>query len=447
MIGAGVFIVPAGMMRTVQSPGLFLLAWVLGGFVTLAGALTFAELAGMFPRAGGLYIYLKEGISAPFGFLYGWTLFTVIWSGGIAAASVGFASYAGILIPQITPDVFFGTTVHFAGAPITIGLSWQRLLAVIAILFLTWINVLGVARASRIQTVLTAVKVLALVGIIILGLTIRRDSAVVAANFGSTFWPASGLTGALVVALGISVVSPIFAMDGWYSACFAASDLKDAKRDLPFALGVGVGLTAVLFLLTNLAYLTVLPAPGIANASQDRVASAALEAMFGPPGLFIMALIVTVSVFGLNNGIILGGGRLYYAMARDGLFFSRAGELHPRYKTPAFALLVQAVWISVLCLSGTYNQLVDYVTFATVVFWALTAIGVFVLRKRRPDAERPVRAWGYPWLPGIFVVVTLGIAVNLVIQRPQNTLPGLIIVLLGVPIYYWQRHSTKGVRS
>jgi APA family basic amino acid/polyamine antiporter len=441
MIGAGIFIVPADMMRTVQSPGLFLLGWVLGGVITLAGALTFSELAGMFPRAGGLYVYLREGISAPFGFLYGWTLFTVIWSGGIAAASVGFARFAAVLAPGITPDVFLGQTVHFAGGPITIGLSPQRILAVAAIVFLTWINIRGVARAARIQTAFTGVKVLAIAAIVFFGLTIRRDPAAVSMNFGAGFWPADGLTTARLLALAASLVAPIFAMDGWYSAAFAAGEFKDPRRDLPFALTAGVSLVALLFLLTNLAYLSVLPAEAIANAPQDRVGTAALEAMFGDAGLYVMASIVTVSVFGLNNGLLLGGARIYYAMARDGLFFRTAGELHSRYRTPAFALVLQAVWISVLCLSGTYSQLVDYVTFASVLFWALTGIGLFVLRVRRPDAERPVRAWGYPWLPGLFVVASLAIAANLLIQRPQNTVPGLIIVALGIPVYFWQRRG------
>jgi basic amino acid/polyamine antiporter, APA family len=442
MIGAGIFIVPAEMMRTVASPGVFLLAWIVGGIVTIAGAITFSELAGLFPRAGGLYVYLREGISAPFGFLYGWTLFTVIWSGGIAAASVGFARYAGVLLPAISPDVFWGFTIHPAGGPITIGLSPQRILAVAAIALLTWINVMGVARAARIQTALTALKVLAIAGIVLLGLTFWRSPVAVAANFGHSFWPAGGLTPAMLTALGVAIVAPIFTFDGWYSACFAAGELKDPRRDLPFALVAGVGFVVVLFFLTNVAYLSVLPAGAIEHASEDRVASAALEAMFGPTGRYVMAFIVTVSVFGLNNGLLLGGARIYYAMARDRLFFARAGELHPRYRTPAFALVLQAAWISILCLSGTYNQLVEYVTFASVLFWGLTGIGLFVLRIRRPEAERPVRAWGYPWLPALFVVASLGIAINLLVQRPQNTLPGLIIVALGIPVYYWQRRRS-----
>jgi APA family basic amino acid/polyamine antiporter len=429
------------MMRTVHAPGVFLLAWVLGAVVTLAGALTFAELAGMFPQAGGLYVYLREGISPLFGFFYGWTLFTVIWSGGIAAASVGFARYAAVLCPRLSPDVFLGGTVHFAGGPITIGLSAQRLLAIGAIVLLTWINILGVKGASLIQTVLTTAKVAAILAIALLGLTIGRNRSAIAVNFGSGFWPAAGFTLALLPALGASLASPIFAMDGWYSPAFAASELKDPRRDLPFAFATGVGLVAVIFILANLAYLSVLPGDAIANASQDRVGTVALEAMFGPIGLYLMALVVTISVFGLNNGLVLGGARIYYAMARDGLFLRSAAKLHPRYHTPALALVLQACWISVLCLSGTYSQLVDYVTFASVLFWALTGIGLFALRMRQPDAERPVRVWGYPWLPGLFIAVCLLIAGNLLWQRPQTTWPGLIIVLLGLPVYLWQRRT------
>ncbi len=441
MIGAGIFIVPADMVRTLNAPGLVLLAWVIGGAVTLAGALTFAELGAMFPRAGGLYVYLREGISPLFGFLYGWTLFTVIWSGGTAAASVGFSRYAGLLVPAFTPDVFLGGDVMFAGAPVTIGVSLQRLLAIGAVVLLTWINIRGVTAASVVQNVFTVAKCAAILAIAVLGLTIGRNAAAIAENFGTRFWPAGGLTLAMLPVLGAALASPIFALDGWYSAAFAAGEMKDPKRDLPFALTAGVLITATLFVLANLGYFSVLPADEIAHATQDRVASAAMQAMFGTPGLYAMAVIVTVSVFGLNNGLILSGGRIYYAMARDGVFLKAAGTLHPRYRTPVVALVLQACWISVLCLSGTYNQLVDYVTFASVLFWALTGIGLFSLRVRRPDAERPVRAWGYPWLPAVFVIASLAIAINLLVQRPQTALIGLAIVALGVPVYYWQRRT------
>ena len=381
MIGAGIFIVPADMMRQVHSPGIFLVGWVLGGLVTLAGGLAFSELAGMFPRAGGLYVYLREGISPLFGYLYGWTLFTVIWSGGIAAAAVGFARFAAVLLPQISPEVFVGATVNLPSGPISVGLSPQRLLAVLSIVGLTWVNLRGVKIATATQNALTAIKLAALLALIGLGLTIGRQAAAVAANFGVNFWPAGGLTLALLPALAASLAAPIFTMDGWYSAAFAAGELRDPRRDLPFALSVGVGIVALLFLLTNVAYLSVLPATAIAHAPQDLVGTAALEAMFGSAGLYLMAAAVMISVLGLNNGLLLGGARLYYAMARDGLFFKAAGTLDPRHRTPSVALVVQAVWISVLCLSGTYSQLVDYVTFASVLFWSLTGLGLFVTQK------------------------------------------------------------------
>lgn len=439
MIGAGIFIVPADMVRQVHAPGLFLLAWVLGGFVTLSGALTFGELAAMFPRAGGLYVYLREGISPLFGYLYGWTLFTVIWSGGIAAASVGFTRFASVLFPALSPEVSLGGTVHLPSGDIVVGLSPQRVLAVTSIVGLTAINIRGVKTAALLQTGFTAIKVCSLAALILLALTVGRNPAAVAANFGAGFWPAGGITLGVLAALATALVGPIFTMDGWYSAAFAASEFKDAKRDLPFALAVGVFAVAMAFVLTNLAYLFALPADEIANAPQDLVAAAALQAMMGDTGRLVIAVAVTISVLGLNNGLLLGGARIYYAMAQDGLFFKSIGTLHPRFKTPAVALTLQAAWISTLCLSGTYSQLLDYVTSMSVLFWGLTGIGLFVLRLRRPEAERPVKVWGYPWIPALFVITSLAIGINLLIQRPQYTIPGIVIVALGIPIYFLQR--------
>jgi basic amino acid/polyamine antiporter, APA family len=448
MIGSGIFIVSADILRQVQTPGLLLLVWGLSGVVTLLGALTYGELAAMFPKAGGNYVYLREGISPLFGYLYGWTLFVVIQTGTIAAVAVAFARFTSVLVPSLSPEVFLGTTIRFPDpiGPIAVGLSPQRIFAILSIVLLTWINVRGVRTAAFIQTSLTAIKTAALAGLIVLGITIGRNAEAIAANFGSGFWPADGLTLATFPVIGAAMVGSLFSMDAWNNVGFAAGELKQPERDLPFAMAVGVLTVTTLYVLANVAYLHVLPADAIAHAPQDRVGTAALQAMFGAPGLYIMAVAIMISTFGCNNGLILSGARVYYAMAVDNLFFKSAAVLHPQYKTPAVALVAQAVWTCVLCLSGTYGQLLNFVIFAAVAFYLVTAIGLFALRRKRPDIPRPVRAPGYPWLPAVYVVLTALIAVDLLVQDATRTYSflGLALVLLGVPVYYgWRQMATK----
>jgi basic amino acid/polyamine antiporter, APA family len=451
MIGSGIFIVSAQIIRDVHAPGLMLFVWALAGVVTLMGALTYGELGAMFPGAGGQYVYLRESISPLFGYLYGWTLFVVIQTGTIAAVAVAFAKFTAVLFPGLSPDVFLGGTISFPQpiGPITVGLSPQRLLAVASIVVLTWINVRGVRMAAVIQTSLTAIKTAALAGLVVLGLTIGRNPAAIAENFGTAFWPAGGLTAALLPVIGAAMVGSLFAMDAWNNVGFAGSELKDPKRDLPFAMGAGVLTVTVLYLLANIAYLSVLPGEAIASAPQDRVATAALKAILGDAGLYVMAGAIMISTFGCNNGLILSGARVYYAMARDNLFFTSAGRLHPEYKTPAVALVVQALWTSVLCLSGTYGQLLDFVIFAALVFYMLTAAGLFALRVKRPEAERPVRAPGYPWLPALYVLLTTLIAVAMLVEKTTYSGLGLLCVLVGVPVYFlWRAMAgvSPGVR-
>jgi APA family basic amino acid/polyamine antiporter len=445
MIGSGIFIVSAQILRDVHAPGLLLVAWALAGLVTLMGALTYGELAAMFPRAGGQYVYLREGISPLFGYLYGWTLFVVIQTGTIAAVAVAFARFTAVLVPGLSPDVFLGGTIAFPQpiGPITVGLSPQRLLAIASVLVLTWINVRGVRTAAFIQTALTTVKTVALGALILLGLTVGRHAAAIAANFGPQFWP-SAVTPALLPVLGAAMVGSLFSMDAWNNVGFAAGELKQPTRDLPFAMAAGVLTVTVLYLLANVAYLTVLPASAIASAPQDRVATAALQAILGGAGLYIMAVAIMISTFGCNNGLILSGARVYYAMSRDDLFFRSAGVLHPRYQTPTVALLVQAVWTSILCLSGTYSQLLEFVIFAALVFYLLTAVGLFVLRVRRPEAPRPVRVPGYPWLPGAYLALTGLIACALLVEKTSYSALGLGCVVLGVPVYFLWRAMTRG---
>src|SRR5690349_1638106 len=396
MIGSGIFIVSAEILREVHAPGLLLVVWAASGIVTLMGALTYGELAAMFPRAGGQYVYLREGVSPLFGYLYGWTLFAVIQTGTIAAVAVAFAKFTAIFWPGLSEDLWFGGTVNLLTGPIKIGLSPQRLLAIISVIALTWINIRGVRTGARIQTILTSVKALSLAALVVLGVFIGRNAVAIAANFGSHFWPAQGLTLALLPIIGSAMVGSLFSMDSWNNVGFAGSELKDPKRDLPLSMAFGTLTVTVLYLLANVAYLLTLPSDAIANAPQGRVGTAALQAMLGSPGLYLMAAAIMISTFGCNNGLILSGARVFYAMAKDKLFFARAGTLHPRYQTPTFALVLQAAWTSVLCLSGTYLDLITYVIAAQLLFYALTALGIFMLRRNRPDAERPVRAPGYP---------------------------------------------------
>jgi APA family basic amino acid/polyamine antiporter len=429
MIGSGIFIVSAEILREVHAPGLLLVVWAVSGAVTLMGALTYGELATMFPNAGGQYIYLREGISPLFGYLYGWTLFVVIQTGTIAAVAVAFARFTAVFWPGLSPDVFLGSTLHLPRplGDVTVGLSPQRLLAVASVALLTWINVRGVRTAAIIQTSLTAIKTGAL-----------------GANFGTNFWATGGVAVG-VAAVGAAMVGSLFSMDAWNNVGFAGSELKQPERDLPLAMAAGVLIVTVLYLLANLAYLNVLPAAAIATAPQDRVGTAALQAILGPPGLKLMAAAIMISTFGCNNGLILSGARVYYAMARDDLFFKSAGALHPRYKTPAVALVVQAVWTGLLCLSGTYSQLLNYVIFAALLFYGLTAVGLFVLRVKRPDLPRPVRAPGYPWLPALYLMATAAIAADLLTQDTTRTYSalGLGVVVLGVPVYFAWRALVK----
>jgi basic amino acid/polyamine antiporter, APA family len=440
MIGSGIFIVSADILRQTGTPGLLLLVWAVSGLVTLMGALTYGELAAMFPNAGGQYIYLRESISPLFGYLYGWTLFMVIQTGTIAAVAVAFARFTAVFLPTLTPEVFLGTTINLGSGPILVGLSPQRLFAIASVLLLTWINVRGVRTAALIQTSLTAIKTASLAILIVLGLTIGHNAAAAAANFGSGFWPAGGLTLAIFPVIGAAMVGSLFSMDAWNNVGFAGSELKDPRKDIPIAMAAGTLTVTVLYLLANVAYLNVLPADAIAHAPQDRVGTAALQAMFGEGGLYVMAAAIMISTFGCNNGLILSGARVYYAMARDNLFFKSSGTLHPRYQTPALALVAQAIWTCVLCLSGTYSELLNYVIFAALLFYMLTAVGLFLLRAKRPGAERPVRAVGYPWLPGLYVAATGLLCVNLLFQQTRYAGLGLIIVALGVPVYFlWRR--------
>ncbi|MFN8573890.1 MAG: amino acid permease [Gemmatimonadaceae bacterium] len=443
MIGSAIFIVPADILRQVGSPGLMLVVWAITAVVVVLGALTYGELSAMFPRTGGLYIYLREGLSPLLGFLYGWALFAVIQTGAIAAVGAAFSRFVAVLVPGLTPDVFLGVTVNLPSGPIEIGLSNQRLLAIASIVLLTWVNIRGVRTAALLQTVLTIIKTSSLALLILLGFTLGRQADAVAANFGAGLWPAGGFTLGMLPVLGAAMVGSIAAADLWYQIGFSAGEMKNPVRDIPQAMLFGTLIVAALYFFANVAYLNILPASQIANAAQDRVGTAALQAVFGPVGLYIMAAAIATSCFGCNNALILSGARVYYAMAHDRLFFTPAATLHPTYRTPHVALIAQSAWACVLCLSGTYSQLLDYMVFASLLFYVLTACAVFALRIRQPDQVRPIRAIGYPWLPGFFLIVTAALSFNLLLQKPQYTWPGLCIIALGIPLYVFRPRTVR----
>ena len=462
MIGSGIFIVSADIGRTVGSPLWLLLAWVAAGVVTMMGALTYGELAAMYPRAGGQYVFLREGLNPLMGFLYGWTLFVIIQTGTIAAVAVAFGRFLGVLWPAITPDRYSwfpqgNVCVGWLGChdpvnAIQLGLTPQRLIALISIWVLTWINLRGVKEAKWVQTTLTIVKTGALGLLIVLGLTVGRHAAAVAANFGAGHFSTSDVSPAFLIIFGSALVGSLFSSDAWNNVTFAAAEVKEPQRNLPRALLYGTGLVSLLYILANVSYLSVLPLHGIKDgadvlsrgiqfATQDRVASAAVETIFGAAGATIMASAILVSTFGCNNGLILSGARVYYAMAKDRLFFSGAGRLSKNH-VPAAALIVQSVWTSLLCLTGTYGQLLNYVIFAALLFYALTTIGLFRLRAKRPDAERPYRVVGYPVLPALYILLTSAIAIALLIsdKTRSEAVSGLVLVALGVPVYFlWRK--------
>jgi APA family basic amino acid/polyamine antiporter len=457
MIGSGIFIVSADIGRQVSDwgPGALLLVWLVTGAMTVTGALAYSELAAMMPKAGGQYVFLREGLSPAAGFLYGWTLFTVIQTGTIAAVAVAFARFLGVLVPSITPDIFLplgSLSLPGAADPIQLGLSPQRVVAVLMIAVLTGINVLGVRLGAAIQTAFSVAKIGALAVLVLLGLTLFRRPDVAAVNF-SNFWGTGDWSLAVLPIIGAAMVGSLFSSDAWNNVTFAAAEVRNPTRNLPRALAIGTGLVSALYILANVAYLNVLPfygdpngsdvlARGLQYAAQDRVGTAAIEVALGGGAAAIMAVAILLSTFGCNNGLILAGPRVYYAMARDNLFFERAGTLHPTYRTPVFGLVAQALWTMVLCLSGTYSELLNYVVFAALIFYLLTTVSLFRLRRLRPDLPRPVKAFGYPVLPALYIVAIAFLLVVLLADPQQRKFSalGLLIVALGIPVYaVWRR--------
>ena len=472
MIGSGIFIVASEISRQTGSAGGLLLTWVLTGLLTIAAALSYGELAALFPHAGGQYIYLREAFSPLWGFLYGWTLFLVIQTGTIAAVAIGFARYLGVMVPAISPTTWVVAPINL-GSRYAISLSVQQLVAIVMIIFLTFLNTRGVRLGKWIQNIFTSAKMLSLLGLIILCVLVARNSAAIADNFthmwairdaqpiepGASFLrgilptvtAGSGWFG-LLLALAVAQVGSLFSADAWNNIGFTAGEVKNPKRDVALSMAFGTIIVITLYVLANLAYLCALPLGQIQNAPDGRVATAALSAVFGAKGAVLMAVAIIISTFGCNNGLILAGSRVAYAMAKDGLFFRATGSLNEK-GVPGTALVYQGIWISVLILLRTrtadggygnlYNDLLDYVVFAVLLFYVLTIAGIFVLRRTKPDAERPYKAFGYPIVPLLYIVAATGIMVVLLLYRTQTAGAGMGIVLIGLPVYWWWSRQSK----
>lgn len=463
MIGSGIFIVSADVARQVRSPGLMITTWVVTAIITMIAAVCYGELASALPHSGGQYVFLREGFGPLTGFVFGWTEFLVIQTGTIAAVAVAFAKFAGVFFPVISSANWllhlssFGPyqVGSFEIGPYEVGLNTQNLLAIISIALLTAINCYGVRLGAVVQNLFTFTKTGALLLLAFLGFLIGSNAQALQANYaGGNFWGDADWSLATMTLVAVAIVGPVFAADAWYYITFTGEEVENPRRNLPLSLMVGVAIVCAIYILINFVFLQVLPLGGssegqsviergIQYAAEDRVGTAAAQVIFGSAGLYLMAAAIMISTFGCNNGLILAGARVFYAMARDGLFFKATARVHPRYRTPVFSLLTQGAWACVLTLSGTYGQLLDYITFASLLFLMLTLAAMFPLR-RRAGLERPFTAWGYPWLPILYLAVVGFIEVNLLIYKPLYTWPGLVIVLLGVPVYFlWRRSAAR----
>jgi basic amino acid/polyamine antiporter, APA family len=448
MIGSGVFIVSADILQNVGSVGLLMVVWLLSGLLTLTAAVSYGELAGMYPKAGGQYVYLREAFGPMVAFLYGWAFFAVIQTGTIAAVGVGFAKFTAYLVPSLGETNYLLDWGSFR-------ISAGQLVAIVLICLLTWINSRGIQNGRWIQLVFTFTKIAALALLLILGFSVGFDGDIWAKNWGAGAWDfgtwnkdslayAAG-SGSVLVAIAVASVGSLFSMDAWNNVTFVAGEIRRPERNIGLSLLLGTLAVTVIFLLCNLMYTATLSAEGIAFAKDGRVGIAAGRAFLGDTGVLAIAVMLMVSTFGCNNGIILSGARVYYSMAKDGLFFRSAARLNEQ-GVPAYALWAQCLWACLLCLTGRYGDLLDYVVFAVLIFYVLTIAGIFVLRRRQPDLARPYRAFGYPILPALYIVVASAICVILLVYKPWYSWPGLGLVLLGVPLYFWLLAKKEGER-
>jgi APA family basic amino acid/polyamine antiporter len=455
MIGSGIFIVSADIARTLGSPGWLMIVWLITGVITMIGAISYGELASMMPNVGGQYVYLKEAYHPIVGFLFGWTTFLVVQCGSIAAVAVAFAKFSGVLFPWISEKNIL----------LDLGLlkiNSTMVIAIALITFLTWINTLGIVTGKTIQNVFSSAKVISLIGFVIVGFLATKTIHSWEIN-KSVFWdayktspngqiiPLAGLT--LVTAIGTALVGSLFASDAWYNLTYVSGEVVNPKRTVPLSLLFGTLIVSVIYMLTNYIYIRVLPLSGspegtdaltrgIQYATDDRVATSVMSVIFGDYAAIIMALLIMVSTFGCNHVMILAGPRVYYAMATDGLFFKKIAEINKR-GVPGFSTILQGVWAILLCLSGTYSDLLDYVIFAVLIFFSLTILAIFILRVKKPDIPRPYKAFGYPVIPAIYILITVAIMIILLIYKPNYTFPGLGIVLLGIPVFYIWRYKNR----
>jgi len=475
MIGSGIFITSAESARLVGAPGWLMMAWALAGVLTITGALCCAELAAMMPRAGGQYIFLREAYGPAAGFLFGWSLLLVIQTGTIAAVAVAFARFMGVLAPQVSESNYLIAPKHLFGS-YAISLSTAQLVALLLILLLTLTNTRGLKTGKFIQNTFTFTKTAALIGLIVVGLLLGWNHQ--SAAYTSSWWnplangwnpqavqPGLVTTGttALLMLLGLAMVGPLFAQSAWNNVTFTGSEVREPGRNLPRALLIGCGVVVALYLLANVAYIVTLPLATL-QKPQNSVATATMQAVFGRPGMIIMAVAIMVSTFGCNNGLILAGARVYYAMARDNLFFKQAGLLNSRL-VPAMALIMQGIWAAFLTLPRTvttridpqsgaakvtygnvYTQLLEYIVSADLIFYALMVGAVIVMRRKAPAVERPYRTFGYPLVPLIYIILALLLVIDLAVLKPGTSGIGYLLVLTGIPVYFWWRRKKFGVR-
>lgn len=435
VIGSGIFLTTGIMATSIPSPGLILLAWLVGGLLTLAGALTYAELGAALPEAGGQYVYLREAFGPLVAFLFGWVLFLVYMTGGIAALALAFSEYLSYFFPFFSSEnlVFslkISESIHY-------GLSTGQLLGVILITFLTVVNIWGLILGKSLQNFLTVIKIVMIGGLIIFGLTLGQGEwfSLQLSPSGHTFWE-------LLSGFGVALIAVTWAFDGWNNVNFVAGEIKNPGRNLPLALVLGTLSVTTLYLLVNLLYFYALPLEKVAGVV--RIGEKATSALFGGPSGALISVLILISIFGALNGSVLAGGRVYYAMAKDGLFFSSAATINRRFRTPSFALAIQALWSCFLVIMGKFEQILTYAMFVAIIFWIAAAAAVFRLRKIRPDLKRPYKTWGYPVVPGLFIIASLGIILNTLIQKPTEAGAGLLVTLTGLPVYfYWKKRASS----
>lgn len=441
MIGSGIFIVSSEIARSVGGAGYLIGIWILAGIITIIAALSYGELSAMFPKAGGQYVYLREAYNPLIGFLYGWAFFAVIQTGTIAAVGVAFAKFTAYILPSVGEDNMLLDLGFFH-------LSAAQVVSIFTIVLLTWINSRGVKNGAIIQTVLTITKLASLFALIAFGFLWGAKAEVWDANWQNA-WTMSSLTLtdgqvttsvlsglAFFGAIAVATKGSLFSSDAWNNITFIAGEVKNPQRNIGLSLFLGTVIVTIIYVMTNVMYLAVVPLQGIAFAKSDRIGVVAAELIFGPAGSSIIAVMVMVSTFGCNNGLILSGARVYYTMAKDNLFFQKAGTLN-KFGVPSYSLWLQCLWASMLCLTGKYNDLLALVIFGVLVFYVLTIAGIYILRKKRPDAPRPYKAFGYPFLPAVYIAIASSLAILLLIFETEYTLPGLGIILLGIPIYYF----------